>query len=221
MGDAGNKSIPHRLIEAAFACITEMGFAGTSVSQIAKAAGVDRSSFYHYFESKDDLVLNGCIRHILGVHADLPGAVVIDRFETDIWFLYRHVEEHATFYRSIDKDPFGKVFWNELMAELELRCFPIKAANARGAHAYNAPPGCSPICGYNISVMSVVFGFLRWWLPKIEHYESLTVFASAIRALRGIRAVHTPPQSPPAPSTMNQTRGWESSAPIIQTQPHG
>ncbi len=225
MGEAQKKDIPLRLIEAAFACITEAGFAATSVSQIARAAGVDRSTFYHYFEGKDDLVLNGCIRHIVGSYPKLVGAVVVDRFETDIWFLYKHVEAHANFYQSINRDPFGRIFWNELIAEIESRCFPIEAGPTAQTHAfYSSPIDDFSRCSYHVSVMSVVFGFLKWWLPQIERDESHSVYAGAIRALRGIRSVHVTAHEPSVPhsrSDSSGTRGWESASPLIRTHPHG
>jgi len=222
MGHDEKKSIPHRLVEAAFACITEEGFAAASVSQIARLAGVDRSTFYHYFEGKDDLVLNGCIRHIVGSYPAQTGAVVVDRFETDIWFLYQHVGENAHFYRSIDADPFGKRFWRELVAEIELRCFPIEAISLPTHHdAEPKTEGSFSTCAYHVSVMSVIFGFLQWWLPQIERYESHKVYAGAISAVRGIRAVHATLPQPSRPTTTANTRGWESHTPLVQPQSHG
>lgn len=44
------------LLDVAFElCVTD-GFEGTSVERITNAAGVAKGTFYHYFESKDDLL---------------------------------------------------------------------------------------------------------------------------------------------------------------------
>jgi AcrR family transcriptional regulator len=45
------------LVSAAAQVFAEQGVAGTSVSDIVKAAGVAQGTFYLYFDSKDDVVL--------------------------------------------------------------------------------------------------------------------------------------------------------------------
>lgn len=46
-----------KLIEAALALIADQGFPATTVDQLCEVAGVSKGSFYHYFESKEDLGL--------------------------------------------------------------------------------------------------------------------------------------------------------------------
>ena len=43
------------ILEAALATFMEKGFAGASISQIAKTADVNQSLIYHHFQSKEDL----------------------------------------------------------------------------------------------------------------------------------------------------------------------
>ena len=43
-----------KLIEVGTQMITENGFNNTGISEVLKAVGVPKGSFYHYFESKDD-----------------------------------------------------------------------------------------------------------------------------------------------------------------------
>ena len=43
------------ILEAALAVFIEKGFAGASISQIAKAAKINQSLIYHHFASKEDL----------------------------------------------------------------------------------------------------------------------------------------------------------------------
>jgi len=52
-----NKSREERLVEAALSLFGERGYHGASVSQIAARAGVAKGLFYHYFESKQDLLV--------------------------------------------------------------------------------------------------------------------------------------------------------------------
>ena len=46
-----------KILDAAFELFAIQGYHGTSISQIAKHAGVAKGLIYNYFEKKDDLVL--------------------------------------------------------------------------------------------------------------------------------------------------------------------
>jgi len=46
-----------RIVTAAFHLFAEEGYHGTSVSKIAKKAGVSKGLLYNYYESKEDLLL--------------------------------------------------------------------------------------------------------------------------------------------------------------------
>ncbi|GJM73265.1 hypothetical protein HMSSN036_54810 [Paenibacillus macerans] len=45
------------IIDAAFQLFQEKGFALTTIDEIAKASGMTKPSFYKYFPSKEDLLL--------------------------------------------------------------------------------------------------------------------------------------------------------------------
>lgn len=46
-----------RIMQATFETIQEYGFAGLSIQRIAEKADLSKSSFYHFFDDKDDLLL--------------------------------------------------------------------------------------------------------------------------------------------------------------------
>jgi len=54
-----------RLIEAAISLFWRQGFSGVSVDQICEAATVRKGSFYHFFESKEELALAALEAHWL------------------------------------------------------------------------------------------------------------------------------------------------------------
>lgn len=52
-----NRSTKQKIIEAALDSFINKGFAGASISQIAKKAAINQSLIYHHFDSKADLWL--------------------------------------------------------------------------------------------------------------------------------------------------------------------
>lgn len=46
-----------RIKEKAIELINEIGYENTTISKICQAAGVSNGNFYHYFHSKEDLLL--------------------------------------------------------------------------------------------------------------------------------------------------------------------
>ena len=74
---------PHKesaLFRATVQLVNEIGFAESSVSKIAKAAGVSPATIYTYFENKDDLIMMTykdimgklSANFFVGLHDDLP-----------------------------------------------------------------------------------------------------------------------------------------------------
>jgi TetR/AcrR family transcriptional repressor of nem operon len=52
-----------RLIEAAITLLRTHGYAGATVDAICDKAGVKKGTFYHFFESKDELVISALDSH--------------------------------------------------------------------------------------------------------------------------------------------------------------
>ncbi len=51
-----------RIVETSTELFLENGFAGTSMSAIARACGITKASLYHHFDGKDDL-FSACVTH--------------------------------------------------------------------------------------------------------------------------------------------------------------
>jgi AcrR family transcriptional regulator len=50
------KAAPQDLLDAAAACFTEKGYAGTSLDDVARHMGATKGRIYHYFASKSELM---------------------------------------------------------------------------------------------------------------------------------------------------------------------
>ena len=68
-----------RILRTAFQLFHEQGFNATGVATIAREAGVNPGSLYHFFESKDDLLLG-----VLGFALDYLGPAVINPVEAAV-----------------------------------------------------------------------------------------------------------------------------------------
>lgn len=51
------KKTKHKILENALMLFAEKGFKGTSISDIAKSAGISKGLAYNYFKNKDELML--------------------------------------------------------------------------------------------------------------------------------------------------------------------
>lgn len=87
-----------RLIEAAMTLLWRHGFASVSVDQLCAAANVKKGSFYHFFESKEDLALAALEAHweqrkpVLDA-AFSPSLLPLERLEKYFGFILQRQRE--------------------------------------------------------------------------------------------------------------------------------
>jgi AcrR family transcriptional regulator len=58
-----------RLLEATAECLAELGYAGTTTTEVVRRAGVSRGAQVHHFPTKNDLVV-GALDHILAMRQE-------------------------------------------------------------------------------------------------------------------------------------------------------
>jgi len=83
-----------RIREAAIRVLAKNGYYGTTVSQIARAAGVADGTLYLYFDNKDDLLLE-IIDELTGQFME-EGRVILEREASPLDRLRRFAELHLT-----------------------------------------------------------------------------------------------------------------------------
>jgi AcrR family transcriptional regulator len=64
-----------QILEAARTCLTQRGYASTTVSQVAAEAGVSRGLLHYYFESKEDMLVQ-VVHHSLDPTLQLLGPLL-------------------------------------------------------------------------------------------------------------------------------------------------
>jgi AcrR family transcriptional regulator len=103
-------AVRRRLVSAAIRLFAEKGYESASVSEIVAAAGVTKGSMYHYFQAKDDLLLE-IYHRVLAMQMDRlerlaggPGtpvdrlrAVAVDVVVTTV----EHLDEATVFFLSM------------------------------------------------------------------------------------------------------------------------
>ena len=109
------KSARVRIVEAAAVLMYERGVRGTTVDEVLAAAGAGKGQFYHYFESKEQLVREVLDHQLAGILGTFDAA------KPDTWkgmrdWLYGLVESHRL--RGLRGCPLGTLA-SEAAAESE------------------------------------------------------------------------------------------------------
>ncbi|MEY9863139.1 AcrR family transcriptional regulator [Catenulispora sp. GAS73] len=85
---------PDSLLEVAVAVFNERGYDGTSMEDLARAAGITKSSIYHHVKGKEELLTRGVNRALDALNASLdaldtleplPDAGELDRVEQAVF----------------------------------------------------------------------------------------------------------------------------------------
>jgi len=106
-------------MDAAIKLFSEKGFENTSVNQLAKEAGVGKSTIYGYFQSKNEIFLAFCEDQVDFVFTDLaekrdPDAPLQEQLLTLFMAQFRYVTKNFNFGRILARE---MVFPKELTIE--------------------------------------------------------------------------------------------------------
>jgi AcrR family transcriptional regulator len=99
------------IIDAAAKVFAEKGFHGANIIDIGKASGASKSRMYHYFASKEAILLALVQGHVEGLlelasevaRSSLPPARKLARFlEVHLQYYLAHREKHAVLLNDVD-----------------------------------------------------------------------------------------------------------------------
>ncbi|MBU0986184.1 MAG: TetR/AcrR family transcriptional regulator [Proteobacteria bacterium] len=113
------KKTRQAIVDAAVQLFSEKGFENTSVSELARKAGVGKSTIYGYFQTKSEIFLAFCEDEIDFAFANLfekndPEAPLIDQLLTLFMGQFRYVTQNYDFGRILLRE---MVFPKELTLE--------------------------------------------------------------------------------------------------------
>jgi AcrR family transcriptional regulator len=147
-----------RLTAAALARFTRDGFAETTVGAIAGDAGVSPRTFFHYFDTKEDVLLGdfvGRLARLLGdVQAQPPETPVLQA----LWHAVQALAD------SFDADPGALLRWRLVVTEpsVNARALELQSAWEHDIVDVLAPrcPGPDPVAEAHV-VAAVALAVLR------------------------------------------------------------
>ena len=92
------------LFEATVKLVNEIGFASSSVSKIAKEAGISPATIYVYYKNKEDLLVSTYveIKKNMGraVHEDFDDSLPIRDILKNVWFkMFDYIARHSDYFQ--------------------------------------------------------------------------------------------------------------------------
>lgn len=116
--DERSTAMRERLLDATIACLVDHGYAGTTVTRIAKRAGVTRGAQVHHYRTKDDLV-TAAVTHLASKSAEFGWSQIARVADADdpvgelldvLW----HMHQGPTFTATVE-------LWVAARTDAELR----------------------------------------------------------------------------------------------------
>src|SRR2546430_5728672 len=119
-----------QLMAAAIDCFARLGYQGTSIERIARAAGVTKGAVYYHFRDKEDLLFSAVKDRIGGFEKQVLEAVTVAgdaqaalRRVVDARFLHATVSNHRRFIitlmiEALDTNPRPSAQFQPLLRRL-------------------------------------------------------------------------------------------------------
>lgn len=107
------------IMDAALRLFTKQGFENTSISQLARAAGIGKGTIYSYFKSKNEIFLAFCEEQLVQTDREVTekskqGATLLEQLMTLFMGEFRFVSRNREFGRILMRET---VFPKELTVE--------------------------------------------------------------------------------------------------------
>ncbi len=117
-----------RILAAARALFVEHGYAGTSMGNIAKQAGVNHSLIFHYFDNKETLW--GAVKLVIVEEAQQQGAILPENSLPFDQFMLAAVRNSIRFYAD-NRDIARMIHWLRLQQSDEKQMGVTRSASTQ------------------------------------------------------------------------------------------
>jgi AcrR family transcriptional regulator len=165
------------LQQALFSLTVEKGFAAVTVHDITKRAMVNRSTFYHHYLDKYDMLqkyMDELQEQVVVTAAtsEITQYSMSERVPAGLLFLLHHVREQSGFYRVMLGPGGNQEFTHRFrqLSENRYRCLFAKHPEANLPHL-------PPVAMRLSYISSAVVGAILWWLEQ-EHPISVEQLAN-------------------------------------------
>ncbi|UOE43061.1 TetR/AcrR family transcriptional regulator [Agromyces larvae] len=171
-----------RILDAAAAVLSRKGYAGTRLSEVADAAGVQAPAIYYYFGSRDELVeevmwagANSVRTHVESEIAAMPTtATAMDRLLTAVEAHLRyeleisdyatasirnagHVPEHLRVRPAAEEALYSRM-WRDLLVEAQ------ESGEVRADLDINV---------FRLLLLGALNWVVEWWNPRTRSFDDL------------------------------------------------
>jgi AcrR family transcriptional regulator len=166
----------HLLQEAMIELITEKGFEGITVGDIAERAMVNRATFYRHYQDKYDLVsrifeetTNHLVENMKPFRKDVDPEEKKENL-MEIWIqFFEHVAQHARLYRAMlgkNGSPWFATRMHEHIIKLMLEQENQWKQQVKPGQRDPAMPKALPAAQFS----HVLIGTITWWLESEKRY---------------------------------------------------
>lgn len=185
--DRKKRETRHAILQAAIRLFAERGFEGTSVEDLARAAGVGKGTFYGYFQTKDEVFLAFCEEEMAVAFAALarqgnPEAPLLEQLLTLFMSQFRFVTENREFGRLMLREMvFPRQGTSAASKELDARYFAavgeiLERAERRGEMREGYDPFLTTV--HFIALYFIALS--GWYTGYVNSYEEV---ADSLRVL--------------------------------------
>lgn len=196
-----------RLREVALALVGERGFDAVSIDDIAAAADVSKTTFYRYFETKEDVVLGKASGNLEVLQAAL------DEQALDVPAVDAARHAFGMLGRWMQEDRAQKVVVDRLTRttpSLAARTLAHQAAweEVVRADVERRDPDGEAFRRWLLAgqIMGAARSAVSWWLAEGAERELAELFDEALAAIATASATSTSARSPRTPRTSRRNR---------------
>jgi AcrR family transcriptional regulator len=184
------------IMDAAITLFGERGYDNTSISSVAKAAGIGKGTIYSYFSSKSEILLAFCEEELTCLHLELqqaipPDAPLEEKLLLIFMYEFRYVTRNKGFGRTLMREIiFPKELTIEKSKEIEgqfIQLFVIMFKEAQDKGQLRRDIELTVTCGHFYALYLMALS--AWYSGRLHSEEDVraTLQAMFCQALTGLQ----------------------------------